>query len=186
MNAALDFHLSITDYCLNDGSTGLTSLTEGHKSGGGSIVDLHGNGWFSPPFSDYRFSLCPGNNGIRFSIFFTHRRVLVCAIANEERVAEAVWRRLDETRVQLQHGTPDFDRDFASVAAQMDDPQNPVYYLKRGCPDLIRPGVKVVRPAQLPFLATLISPPWHNDPDQPVVECAFRLRNGVSLAILTN
>jgi hypothetical protein len=178
-----DADIPVTDYRLNDGSTSICHLTEGCESETKIAVDLNSNGVFPAPFSDYQFSLCPGTGGIRFSIFFAHKRMLICAIANEERAAKAVWRRMNEACFQLLHGAPDFDRKFASAAVKANDPENPVYYLKHGCPDLIRPGVQVACPARLPFLATMISPPWHHDSNQPAVKQAFALRNSLAFAI---
>ena len=57
------------------------------------------------------------------------------------------------------------------------------YYLKRGCPDLIVPGIEVACPNE-PFLATLVSPPWHRNVEVETVKSAFRLRNAVAALIL--
>src|SRR5207253_5545727 len=49
---------------------------------------------------------------------------------------------------------------------------------------LIVPGGKIARSPTVPFLATMVCPPWHRNVDQPIVKLAFRLRNAVAMVIM--
>ena len=176
----------ISDSCLNDGFTGvfhpmLVPAADLEAIGG----ELIGSGDPRPaPFDKLRYGYCPQYCGMRFSIHRGRNMVVTCALANEEKAGQNVWQRLVETCCHFRDGWPEVLSDPGNSDVDVDDPKNAHFYLKRGCPDLIGSGIEITRPTKLPFLATMIAPPWHRGGDRNMLELAYRLRNAVAVLIL--
>ena len=136
------------------------------------------------PFTGLRYSYNPNYYGMRFSVFSGNRQHLTCAIAVDKEEGEKVWARLMETCSGFQHGlSPEELQHKNYEGVDFEDATRQVYALKHGCPDLVKPGVKVTCPP-VPFLATLISPPGHRTPESAELKQAFRLRDTVAALIL--
>lgn len=173
------------DYRLNDGFIGTfdpSLVPDADLSDLGGSLDWTYS--LPPPFERYRYTWCPGYNGMRFSLFVEHRQVLTCAIAQEKQVGKAVWVRLLETCRNYKDGlSDDMLHEQREYLMHLEDPSSQQYYLKYGCSDLLTSKTELIRPTQ-PFLATLVSPPLHRSLESDTVQCALRLRNAVATLIL--
>jgi len=137
-----------------------------------------------PPFHQLRYSWRPGWNGTNVSVFVDNKKVLNCALANEETAGDQAWQRLERTCRHFQNGWQDLVDDPRNSMVDFDDPRNPPYYFKRGCPDLITPGVKIARrfrcrfgDTDLPAVASEPGP-THREVSLPASRC----RGGVNFA----
>jgi hypothetical protein len=147
---------AVADYCLNNGEVGQLDLTAVPEADVAAVwPEIAHLRWCLRPFQRYWIMFTARQGGARFTIYLHHTQILTCALATEECAVENVWTRL-ETR-------------YLSVADR-----DPTVVETEGLP---------VCPGTLPFLATLILPPWHKRDYRPVVERAVRVRNAAAAAI---
>lgn len=137
------------------------------------------------PFAGWRYSWGPAYGGIRFSIFAAKRQVLTCAIASAPDAGEKVWVRLRKKCATFQNGLPPDELLRGCEGVDYEDVTSQTHALKYGCNDLIAPDVKLECPP-VPFLATLISPPGHRDPESDELKMALRLRDAVAAIIFVS
>jgi hypothetical protein len=174
----------ISDYTVNTGvlnKLNIRSIPEKDVAAVRECIDEHKE-FLRYPFNMFYANYLPTSDGATtFSIRYEETIVINCVLALRKPAANKRWKVLKQRISYWRDGSPS----LLYPGLETNNPQLVAYYLAHGCPDLIVPDIKVSSP-EIPFLATLVAPPWHRSMQSAIFGLAIQCRNAVARALLQN